>query len=182
MSCGDNASEANINKDEELPEIPPLTYTWSHPDCPFTVDFPSEPEVETVKTELGVVTNHVSYITKEAFFIFVCDAYILKVFPNREKYTILQLAELYADQVISDPDFINPEVKSIKSTNYEKIDGAVLMYSVNPNMPSKLNQINTLVLSNNETMADAKVGYKSDKSLFFAGEDFFQSINLNTND
>ena len=49
ISCGekvDDQGDYQYGVMKSDPPMLPLTYTWSHPECPFTVEFPGEPEVE----------------------------------------------------------------------------------------------------------------------------------------
>lgn len=63
--CGDDATndgayEYGVLKSD--PPMPPLTYEWSHPDCPFTANFPREPEVEEFIDENGGKEIIVQYL------------------------------------------------------------------------------------------------------------------------
>lgn len=176
-SCAEQADEENDGA-EQLTEIPPLTYTWSHPDCPFTVDFPGEPEVEIGRTDQGVVSIHVLYETEKVSYGFICDANILDVFPNRENYTVMELSELYADQINSEPDIELIEKDSVKSTIYTSVSGAQLYYIIRPTNDARKDYLNSIVLNVGNTMANIGVAYKGAKHNMLAGEPYLKSLKV----
>lgn len=178
MSCGDDATDVNRVSDEELPQIPPLTYTWSHPDCPFTVDFPGKPLENIGKTDKGVVSIQTAYRTDGPSYGFDCDAYVLNVFPDVESYTDIQLAELYAEQITLLPEFENAVMMSIDKTPFDNLSGAILFYSLNTANAEELMQLNAIVLKHNHTMADVAFSYPSSTNYLRAGKKFLNSVKI----
>ena len=56
------------------PPIPPLTYTWSHPDCPFTVNFPGEPKTQVRQYSDGFEVIEVTYPATDYLLSSICIA------------------------------------------------------------------------------------------------------------
>lgn len=59
------------------PPMPPLTYTWSHLDCPFTANFPGKPEEEMIEQEDGTKLISISFQLNEAGMLLLCSKNLL---------------------------------------------------------------------------------------------------------
>ena len=91
-ACGDENGDSNgyeygVLKSE--PPMPPLTYTWSHPDCPFTVNFPGEPEVEVINQK----NKHLKLLVSDGHYIyqFLCFHNNLKNDQETDSFTNQEL-------------------------------------------------------------------------------------------
>lgn len=110
-------------------EANPFSYTWSHPECPFTVDFPGDPNVEEHKNSLGKPELIVKFEIKEVTYSFYCNVDIIQVVKEREKYTDYQLAEEFS-KLMSDNEIITQSKKmKIDDTEFKHLKNAIMVLS-----------------------------------------------------
>ncbi len=165
---------------EENPQIPPLTYTWSYPDCPFTVDFPSEPEVVVENFSHGAISYTMHYQLDDYSLMFRCDSNVLKTVQNRSDYSIEELAKQYASIITEDPIFSDSRVYMLPADHELTKQGVILAFSGKLQTQNIAVYQTALVFYVNDTFATAVLsGIQNETS--FANSSFARSIKRITN-
>lgn len=169
------AEKSEINT-SALPDIPPLTYTWSHPDCPFTIDFPSKPKDELLNESNRTLTIDALLQWDKYQIYFGCDKNILNLI-NIDGLEKNFLIEQYAEQFTTSLQTTNPKF-------YKIIDDDQYLwgkfYTYHDNYPIK-GYYNSWILNFDNSMAILSFYYTSGLPMEDAGEEIYKSIKLNNN-
>lgn len=170
VACGDNDDNQNDYKYGVLksdPPMPPLTYTWSHPDCPFTANFPGKPKEEVIEQEDGTRLITLSYLDSKTSFHVYCD--INRLNPNFKSDDL----EYYANSIFSSE---NTTIVNRKDSLFGNMPSIELQIMSGTLGNSKQNT-NSIIFRHNYTLFSTSI-LKDIPINNSSGIEFFEGIRL----
>jgi len=169
-SCEQDQSENEILETAEIN----FPYTWSHPECPFTINFPGEPKVEIKKNSLGKPVLIAELDFNQTTLEFYCDIDLINVVKDSQNYTNFQLAENFVQQFSNILETSKSEYYEIKSTNLYNVENAILEFSNINTLGENEVFSNGLILIKGKTLATAT--YYSNSKYNSTGIEFLKTI------
>lgn len=173
VACGDNDDNQNDYKYGRLksdPPIPPLTYTWSHPDCPFTANFPGKPEEEVIEQEDGVSEIFAQFNGENYGYQIYCD--INSLVDNKPISDVI--ANEYVN-LLAKENFMNSKIKDIselkKLNNFRVYFESEIL--VERNIP-----VSTYIFQHKLDLLSATIFHKSSQMMKLQGIEFIENIKL----
>lgn len=170
---------SSCDQDQSVKETTETTeiyfpYTWSHPECPFTVNFPSEPNIEIKQNSLGKPVLIVELDFNQTTLEFYCDIDLINVVKDSQNYTNFQLAENFVQQFSNILETSKSEYYEIKSTNLYNVDNAILEFSNINTLGENEVFSNGLILIKGKTLATAT--HYSNSKYNSTGIEFLKAI------
>ena len=160
--------------------MPPLPYTWSHPDCPFTVDFPGEPTLEVPEKSKKNEGFSATYESKNYFLFTTC---IPTIFSERTDYgfeTDQKMAEEIVNELLSENIYKNLQIISIEKSIFHNLKPAIFAYKVELTQGNYLAQVNGIVFKHKNAMLMQNIGFGAHANTMLPnnGAEFFESVRL----
>ncbi len=176
QGCGDDATNDGAYEYGALksdPPMPPLTYEWSHPDCPFTASFPGEPEVEEFIDENGDKEIIVQYLGDNYAYQTSCDL------DRLEAGTVLntEILDYYVEQTWTSNDIINIQIIDFEKSIFSNLPHAVFHYTDSVKAERSVSG-NSLIFYHTTTLFTSSVSYLSEQNKGSNGAEFFETVKL----
>ena len=175
-ACGDENGDSNdyeygVLKSE--PPMPPLTYTWSHPDCPFTANFPGEPEVEVIEGE-DQSKEIIAHFSGNYYGLWVyCDVDRLPTAASISSETEL----FYINLITEDPKRKNTQINNLKESIFAQLPNVKIHFGSNFNQNETLHN-NSLVFQDGTNLFTTRVIYPNIQKDLTNGVEFFETIKI----
>lgn len=154
------------------PPVPPLTYTWSHPKCPFTANFPGKPDEKIVEVEGEVAEIYATYESELYGFVIFCD--VDRLIPG--KPVDEQAFQNYARTSTDDSRLKNIKIEDIKNSPFRYLNHIKIQYSANTIHIGITAHYNSLVFNKRETVLTAMVVQLSSLRKPQNGVEFYESV------
>ena len=148
-------------------------YTWSKPDCSFTVNFPTKPTVVERELELGVIFKRAEFNTPEVGYEFVCFQAPPRFLKETDNLSTAEQTSLFLNQI---RNFTDTENLSIEFTRFKNHKNAVAFANKKTTIEDTVYIHNTVSYGYHDTFAYASYTSKFGTHPF--GEEFIGTVKL----